>query len=95
MTTSPEAVVASGHEPRACDAALSRATHQPDYCVILQRERVTAALDEPRALDLALLLRPGLFAPAGLSGKNFPRRWMLCLPSNSDKWLTNSMKYRP
>jgi DNA-binding HxlR family transcriptional regulator len=25
MTTSPEAVAASGHEPRACDAALSRA----------------------------------------------------------------------
>jgi DNA-binding HxlR family transcriptional regulator len=25
MTTSPEAVAAAGHEPRACDAALSRA----------------------------------------------------------------------
>ena len=46
------------------DAALARASHQPDYCVILQREQVKAELDEPRDLDLALLMRPGLFAPA-------------------------------
>jgi propionyl-CoA synthetase len=46
------------------DAALARASHQPDYCVILQREQVRAELEEPRDIDLALLMRPGLFAPA-------------------------------
>ena len=46
------------------DAALARASHQPDYCVILQRAQLTAELNEPRDIDLALLMRPGSFAPA-------------------------------
>jgi len=46
------------------DAALERAAHQPDYCVIHQREQLRAELVEPRDIDLALLMRPGSFQPA-------------------------------
>ena len=46
------------------DAALARTSHQPDYCVIFQREQLRAELDEARDIDLALLMRPGSFAPA-------------------------------
>jgi propionyl-CoA synthetase len=46
------------------DAALARTSHQPDYCVIVQRPQVTAELTAPRDIDLALLMRPGAFQPA-------------------------------
>ena len=46
------------------DAALAKAHHQPDYCVIHQRDQVRAELVEPRDIDLALLMRPGSFQPA-------------------------------
>jgi len=51
------------YKPRL-DAALDRATHQPDYCVIHQREQLRAELVEPRDIDLSLLMRPGSFQPA-------------------------------
>ncbi len=46
------------------DAALERATHQPDYCVILQRPELTAELVAPRDLDFALVMKPGSVEPA-------------------------------
>jgi propionyl-CoA synthetase len=46
------------------DAALARSTHQPDYCMILQRPQLTADLVEGRDLDWALITKPGLFEPA-------------------------------
>jgi len=46
------------------DAALARSRHQPDYCVIQQREQLGAELVEPRDIDLALLMKPGSFQPA-------------------------------
>ncbi len=46
------------------DAALAKATHQPDYCVIFQRPQVKAEMIEPRDIDLGLLMRPGSFPPA-------------------------------
>ncbi len=46
------------------DAALERATHQPNYCVVYQRSPVRASLTEPRDIDLAILMKPGSFEPA-------------------------------
>jgi propionyl-CoA synthetase len=46
------------------DAALERATHQPDYCVILQRPELRAELVAPRDLDFALVMKPGTVEPA-------------------------------
>ncbi|WP_375431065.1 AMP-binding protein [uncultured Friedmanniella sp.] len=46
------------------DAALARTRHQPDYCVVLQREPVRAELVEGRDLDFASLMRGGQFPPA-------------------------------
>jgi propionyl-CoA synthetase len=47
------------------DAALDKAAHQPDYCLIAQREQLTADLLQGRDLDLGLLMRPGSVQPAG------------------------------
>ncbi len=52
------------HKP-LLDAALQVSTHQPDYVVVHQRPELTAALSGERELDLALLMRPGQFQPAG------------------------------
>jgi propionyl-CoA synthetase len=45
------------------DAALAKATHQPDYCVIFQRPQLTADLVPGRDIDLAWLMKPGSFQP--------------------------------
>ncbi len=47
------------------DAALQAGTHRPDYVVVHQRPEVRAVLGGERELDLALLMRPGQFQPAG------------------------------
>ncbi|GAA1426297.1 propionyl-CoA synthetase [Microlunatus lacustris] len=47
------------------DAALERSSHQPDYVVVHQRPEAVAELRGERELDLALLMRPGQFQPAG------------------------------
>ena len=47
------------------DAALERSTHRPDYVVVHQRPEATAQLVGERELDLAVLMRPGQFQPAG------------------------------
>ncbi len=46
------------------DRALGQASHQPERCVILQREQCTAVLDEPRDVDWALAMRAGATDPA-------------------------------
>ncbi|WP_375426615.1 propionyl-CoA synthetase [uncultured Friedmanniella sp.] len=46
------------------DAALDRSRHQPDWCLVLQREQAPAQLKPGRDLDLAALMRPGQFPPA-------------------------------
>ena len=46
------------------DAALQRARHQPEHCVIIQRPQVAAELVEPRDLDFRQLMRPAAFEPA-------------------------------
>ena len=46
------------------DAALARSSHQPDYCVVHQREQVQAEMQPGRDLDMAGLMRPGQFPPA-------------------------------
>ena len=46
------------------EAALARATHQPDHCVIFQRPQLHAEMVEGRDIDFALLMRPGTFQPA-------------------------------
>ncbi|MDQ3423927.1 MAG: propionyl-CoA synthetase [Actinomycetota bacterium] len=46
------------------DRALGQASHQPERCVILQREQCTAELDEPRDVDWALAMRAGATDPA-------------------------------
>ncbi len=46
------------------NAALARSAHQPDYCLVLQREQARAELKPGRDLDLAALMRPGQFPPA-------------------------------
>ncbi|MGI8458262.1 MAG: AMP-binding protein [Propionibacteriaceae bacterium] len=46
------------------DAALERAEHQPDYCVILQRPELKADLVAPRDLDFAVVMKPGSVEPA-------------------------------
>ena len=45
------------------DEAISRSTHQPDHCVILQREQLTCEMGE-RDLDWARLMHPDAVAPA-------------------------------
>jgi propionyl-CoA synthetase len=45
------------------DEAIRRASHRPDYSVILQRPQVSAELGE-RDLDWATLIRPGTVPPA-------------------------------
>jgi len=47
------------------DAALERSSHQPDYVVVHQRPEARAELRGERELDLAVLMRPGQFQPAG------------------------------
>lgn len=47
------------------DEALARSSHQPDYCVVLQREQLTAELTE-RDVDWATLMRPGAVEPAAV-----------------------------
>ncbi|SDR73819.1 propionyl-CoA synthetase [Friedmanniella luteola] len=47
------------------DAALQRSRHQPDYVVVHQRPEAPAELHGERELDLAVLMRPGQFQPAG------------------------------
>ncbi len=49
------------------DAALARSEHQPDHCVVLQREQARAELVEPRDLDFSALMRSGLSEPAPVS----------------------------
>jgi propionyl-CoA synthetase len=46
------------------EAALARTQHQPDHCVVFQRDELRAELVEPRDIDFALLMRPGSFQPA-------------------------------
>ncbi|HLS39899.1 MAG TPA: propionyl-CoA synthetase [Ornithinicoccus sp.] len=46
------------------DEALRRSSHQPDHCVIVQREQHPAELGE-RDLDWRLLMTPDAVAPAG------------------------------
>ena len=46
------------------DEALRRSSHQPDHCVIVQREQVEAELGE-RDLDYRQLMHPDAAAPAG------------------------------
>ncbi|GAB3622412.1 propionyl-CoA synthetase [Mariniluteicoccus endophyticus] len=46
------------------DRAIERAEHQPEHCVIVQREQVTAELQEGRDLDYKQVMRPGAFEPA-------------------------------
>ncbi|HEU5486092.1 MAG TPA: AMP-binding protein [Microlunatus sp.] len=46
------------------DAALSRSTHQPDHCVILQRPQLRADHVEGRDLDWSMIMKPRLFEPA-------------------------------
>jgi propionyl-CoA synthetase len=46
------------------EAALARTQHQPDHCVVFQRDELRAELVEPRDIDFALLMRPGSFRPA-------------------------------
>ncbi|WP_298887994.1 acetate--CoA ligase [uncultured Serinicoccus sp.] len=45
------------------DEAIARSAHQPDHCVILQREQLTCELGE-RDLDWASLMHPDAVAPA-------------------------------
>ena len=47
------------------DAALERSSHRPDYVVVHQRPEARAELTRERELDLAVLMRPGQFQPAG------------------------------
>jgi propionyl-CoA synthetase len=47
------------------DAALERSTHRPDHVVVHQRPEAPAELRGERELDLAVLMRPGQFQPAG------------------------------
>ncbi len=46
------------------EAALARTEHQPNYCVVFQRDELRADLVEPRDIDFASLMRPGSFEPA-------------------------------
>ncbi|KUG51567.1 propionate--CoA ligase [Serinicoccus chungangensis] len=45
------------------DEAIARSSHQPEHCVILQREQLTCELGE-RDLDWASLMHPDAVAPA-------------------------------
>ncbi|GAA3637397.1 propionyl-CoA synthetase [Microlunatus ginsengisoli] len=46
------------------EAALARSAHQPEHCIVFQREQLRADLVEPRDIDFAPLMRPGAFEPA-------------------------------
>lgn len=46
------------------DSALEKSDHQPDHCMIVQRDEQRAELVEPRDLDYRLLMRPAAFEPA-------------------------------
>jgi len=46
------------------DAALERAAHRPDHCVILQRPQLPADLVTGRDLDWAMIMKPYLFESA-------------------------------
>ncbi|MGH3368289.1 MAG: propionyl-CoA synthetase [Nocardioidaceae bacterium] len=47
------------------DRALELATHQPDRCVVVQRDQCAAVLTEPRDLDWETALSAGRSDPAG------------------------------
>ncbi|MDO9378866.1 MAG: propionyl-CoA synthetase [Nocardioidaceae bacterium] len=46
------------------DAAIARAEHKPERCIVLQRPQATAELDPDRDVDFAVALRAGASDPA-------------------------------
>jgi propionyl-CoA synthetase len=46
------------------EQALARTQHQPDHCIVFQREELRADLVDGRDIDFAVLMRPGAFQPA-------------------------------
>ncbi|HET9649783.1 MAG TPA: AMP-binding protein, partial [Microlunatus sp.] len=46
------------------EAALARAHHRPDHCVVFQRDELRADLVKGRDIDFGHLMRPGSFVPA-------------------------------
>jgi propionyl-CoA synthetase len=46
------------------EAALERSQHQPEHCIVFQRDELRAELVEGRDVDFATLMRPGAVEPA-------------------------------